>query len=232
MNFFAMVLLLVVGVLIRMTTELREEDMHYHGGLMDGDGSLKIVEHRKNDKIFGFSAYPSVEIAQQEVSFQWSEDDVFRDENYDLYYLAGLFDSDGWFVIEERMNGTFSFDCQILPKMGIQMSQEKCNNPTKEAVRELYDEYAPNCGFGAVEREKENHSDCWRISASGKPSLELMKALKPYLRLKKPKVEEILSVDWERVSSDKYEFMYAVLIHEKITEHNNTTRKRDSDFFR
>lgn len=212
-------------------SNIREEDMHYLGGLFDGDGSFMIFDSKKDDYKFGYQQQPKVHINQGKISFEWDNLEVPYDGNYDLHYLGGLFDSDGSFSMTDGKKDGCKFGYQQQPWVIIGMKQEEYKNPTRELVEKLFSEYAPNCSTQELEKREENHSDIWKIQASGKSALELMDSLKPYLRLKKPQVDAIQSVDWERVHSDKHEFLYTSVVHEKITKYNNTTRKRDPEFF-
>lgn len=204
-------------------SSIREEDKHYCAGLFDGDASIGIERRRDDGMTLGYCMRPRIEISQIKTALEWT-DEILYDGKHDRHYLGGLFDSDGSIRIGRRRDDGRTLGYYMRPIIGVKMNKSSFENPTRSIVREFFEQYDSDISVYEIPGP-EGHSPQWEIRKNGYTALEMMEDIKPYLRLKKPKADLILSVDWDRVAYSRYEMLYAVVVHEEIGKDHNTDTK-------
>jgi hypothetical protein len=207
---------------------MREEDLHYVGGVIDGDGSIQLRVGKQPGTDFGFQADAYIKVRQLAGINRNCQ--IHYNGNYKLHYIGGLFDCDSWITIEVSKSKSINIGYQASPKIGIEMKTTEDDNPTREIVEEIFKE-AGSKPTSTV-RERDGKSPTWVLQSNGRQALSVLELLKPYLRLKQDHAEAILSVDWDNVHSDKDTFIEAMEVRDEIRSDSKQESKYDAEYFR
>lgn len=206
---------------------MREEDLHYAGGVIDADGSIQLRVGKQSNTNLGYQADPYIKVRQMANLNRDCQNPY--DGKYRLHYIGGLFDSDAWLMIHVAKSKTTRLGYQATPKIGIEMKIVEDDNPTREVVEEVFKE-AGSKPTSAV-RERDGKSPTWVLQSNGRQALSVLELLKPYLRLKQNHAEAILSVDWDRVQKDKDAFIEAMEVRDEIRSDSKQESKYDAEYF-